>query len=486
MTNFVDTDINSNCFKLEGDYFNQLVLNVRAKQISWNSLNKLNILDNNDIKILKDISLTKNQENGYSRASNVLNNYDLYTKSLINSIIKISNLNLKSLKDDENLIEILKILLTIFYDCLIYIKNFDLKILTNYCSIDKILNIFNNFLLFENDNLINILSIYFLTYFSTSDNENDLFKLNYSIYSKIIPNLINLIEIKYLKSSSINFQFIGLQYLKEILSIKNYRNYYSNNFDNLIQLINILSNNKIELQMKYLSIYCLWILTFDYKINKKLISSNSFDLINLILNISNDAIKEKVVRLSINILINLIETFENNNDDISIILKKCLLSNGLLIINNLINRKWSDEELKLDLTKILDYFTSSIKLLTNFDEYENELLNKKLIWSPCHKNPEFWVDNIDKFKQNNWKLIKSNLINLLDFNDNSINENQLYLNQAIVCYDLSMIIKVDPDVIKIINDLGIKTKIMTLMNSPNPNVKFEALKTTQLLVANSL
>lgn len=153
----------------------------------------------------------------------------------------------------------------------------------------------------------------------------------------------------------------------------------------------------------------------------------------------------------------------------------------------MIERKWSDNELKDDLNTLYDLLNDSIKSLTNFDEYENEIKTKHLLWSPCHKNSEFWYDNIDKFKENNWKLLKS-LIALLS-DDNSApdaNVNQLYINQSIICYDLSMLIKVAPEVVKVINSLGTKTKIMTLMNSPNSNVKFEALRTTQLLVANSL
>ena len=107
----------------------------------------------------------------------------------------------------------------------------------------------------------------------------------------------------------------------------------------------------------------------------------------------------------------------------------------------------------------------------------------KLIWSPCHKNLNFWIDNLSKFKENNFKILKKLL--LLIESDTLSNDDK-FQNQSIVCYDISMLIKTDNSMLDKILQLGFKNKIMALMNSPNANVKFEALKTLQLLVSMSL
>jgi V-type H+-transporting ATPase subunit H len=471
-------------FRLEGDYITNTLNNIRTRPVSWTAFVKANYLNENNSETLKTLTNMNNQDDPKTRGNAIGQHTDIYSKVLVSSIESLVNNN-----NNSNDYDLIKIILTIIYDGIGYIKTddftktltyeiFQLNNTTAYDPFVKLLNSNKN--LNNDDNIIiSILSAYIITSFLTT---TTTLHIDNSTNDK--TNLIlDYVQKNLITSNDTQFQFIGLQILKEILSIKKFRNLYikQNLNDSNIELLSltkILLNKSIELQMKYLTIYCLWTLTFDLKITSLIINDSKFsEIIPCLFNYANDAVKEKVVRLSISILINILNNSSNN----LLVIKKYLLSNGLTIIKNLIDRKWSDNDLKEDLNNIFEILNDSIKSLTTFDEYENEVRTKHLIWSPCHKNQEFWFDNIDKFKENNWKLVKS-IINLL--NDDSVSDNQLYLNQSIICYDLSMLIKVSPEIIKVISNLGTKTKIMTLMNSPNANVKFEALRTTQLLVAN--
>lgn len=478
-------------FRLEGDYITQLLTNIRTRSISWTSFQKAGFITEENVTVLKAITSVNDQEDPASRVEVILKDLPLYSKTLFNSISQLLSPSTSKVVNYD----LLKILLVIFYDGLTFIDNSTFENTMTYQifkiskSQDDPFKTFSTILTAStsatdetNDSpyIVSILSAHILTFLTTSKPDSKA--------AKFIPSLLSYIQSNLMSTNSSHSQFLGVQLLKEILSIKSFRDIYTSSSSSstyISSLVSAMLNKNIELQMKYLSIYCLWTLTFVPSVSKLLSTSPQYaEIIPAMFKFANDAVKEKVVRLSISILINFLNTSSHSSSDKNEIIKKFLLANGLTIVKNLIERKWSDDELKEDLNTLYDLLNDSIKSLTNFDEYQNEIQTKHLIWSPCHKNSEFWYDNIDKFKENNWKLLKSLITLLSDDTNNSAD--QLYLNQSIICYDLAMIIKVAPEVVKVINNLGTKTKIMTLMNSPNSNVKFEALRTTQLLVANSL
>lgn len=328
-------------------------------------------------------------------------------------------------------------------------ESLDLNVLTGLCHLIK------------NNNDSNLLAIYLLTLIIV-DNKVD-------VSSDIIDVALDGIH------SNINgeTQSINLHLLKELVYSKSIRLAYLNKFGSE-EIISIFISNisSLNLQMKYTLIFIIWSFSFNTKFSNLEISK----LIPILFAVAKDGVKEKVIRLSISTLINLAK-----NESI---LKKYLLCNGVPILKSLSERKWSDDELKMDLDTLRVKLEESVTSLTTWDEYSDELRSGQFQWSPTHKSDEFWLDNNDKFKENGWKNVKD-MVKLLEKND-TIDENQLYLNQAIVCFDLAKLINLLPEIIIILTKIGAKTKIMTLMNSPNPNVKYEALKTTQLLVSKSI
>ncbi|GME85258.1 unnamed protein product [Ambrosiozyma monospora] len=328
-------------------------------------------------------------------------------------------------------------------------------------------------LLGSDDEVIRYLSAYILTILLTNDKDS------HKNYDALLLSLFDLLSVDLLSNSEVSVQYIGIQLLKELLTIKEYRTLYweyeAKYFPNLLK---VFKDFKGELQMKYQTILAVWLLTFSKKSITD-INNKYPELIGALYKVAKDAVKEKIVRLAIGALVNLLNIDSNKE----LVVKQYLLCNGLETTKQLIDRKWADEELKSDLNILLETLNEAVSILTTFDEYENELKTKKLVWSPPHKSDEFWYENLDRFKENNWKLLKE-LVSLLDLP--VIDQEQSYQNEAIVCFDVSQLIKVAPESAKALNKIGGKARIMSLMTSPNSNVKFEALRTTQQLVAHTL
>lgn len=473
-------------FALEGEYIIPILNNIRTRPISWTSFTKAGYMTPENASALKDLTSLHHQEESKIRGKAIAANPQLYARVLIESLDRL--VGSKGLKVDSET-DLFSILLTILYDGVSTpaAAPFNAALINSYKEkslsiletlLDKFEVDFDN----EENQIIAIITAYLLTNIITTS----WTEFEPTVSVPLVEKLFSFVHNKLIvdNNDKVQLKFIALQLLKELISVKEFKIVYikSSEFaQRYASVLELLKNNgKLDLQMRYLTIYYLWVLTFEEEPVKLLLETPAHaTIIPVLFQIANDAVKEKVVRLSIAVLLNILRATSNS----SLVVKKYLLLNGLNIVQNLMARKWSDDDLRADLDDLHATLSDSVKSLTTFDEYENELSTKVLHWSPCHKDQEFWLDNIDKFKENSWKILRQ-LIELLTTDPGS--EKQLYLNQAVVCHDIAMIMKLAPEVSKVLASTGAKTKIMTLMNSPDSNVKFEALRTTQLLVANLL
>jgi V-type H+-transporting ATPase subunit H len=46
----------------------------------------------------------------------------------------------------------------------------------------------------------------------------------------------------------------------------------------------------------------------------------------------------------------------------------------------------------------------NIKTLSSFDKYKQEVSSGKLEWTPVHKDPAFWRENVSKFEDNDFQV----------------------------------------------------------------------------------
>lgn len=59
------------------------------------------------------------------------------------------------------------------------------------------------------------------------------------------------------------------------------------------------------------------------------------------------------------------------------------------------------------LNQLEDGLKDNIKKLSSFDKYKQEVLLGHLDWSPMHKDPVFWRENINNFEENDFQVLLS-------------------------------------------------------------------------------
>lgn len=448
-------------FKLEGENINDILINARSRTIAWGACAKANYLSASEAECFKKVS---DYGDVKGRVALILKNPDVYAKNIASLLTKDTQSDIIRFVL-VSMIDTLVLKGTEFAKSVLALSHLDTSL--PYEPLVKLLG--------SKDEGIRLCAAYVLTLLLTDEaaakqgNEKHIGPLYVYIASKL------------LSSGSMDYKFAGVQLLKELLQVKEYREIYWSQQKILFPpLFKILVEREGELQMKYYTALSVWLLTF---IEQAVIDLNEDypSIIEVLYSISKDAVKEKIVRLAIDSLLNLL----NLSDPVKKeqVVKHYLLASGLEITKQLLERKWADSELKDDLNTMLEILNEAVTTLTTFDEYTNELNTKTFVWSPSHKSEEFWYENIDEFKKNDWKLLK-HIVALLSEKTDDLK--RLYQNQTIVCSDIGQMIKQAPETARALDKIGGKAIIMNLMNSPNSNVKYEALRTTQQLVALSL
>lgn len=229
----------------------------------------------------------------------------------------------------------------------------------------------------------------------------------------------------------------------------------------LVPLISPASTQQ-SMQLLYETCLCVWLLSYYEPAIEYLATTRTLPRLTEVVKSST---KEKVVRVVVLTLRNLLPkgTFGAQMVDL-----------GLpQIVQSLRVQAWSDEDLLEALNQLEEGLRANIKLLSSFDKYKQEVLLGHLDWSPMHKDPLFWRDNITNFEENDFQILRV-LITILD---TSSDPRAL----AVSCFDLSQFIQYHPAGRIIVNDLKAKERVMKLMNHENAEVTKNALLCIQRL-----
>ncbi|GMI78935.1 hypothetical protein like AT3G42050 [Hibiscus trionum] len=217
-----------------------------------------------------------------------------------------------------------------------------------------------------------------------------------------------------------------------------------------------------SIQLLYETCLCVWLLSYYEPAIEYLATSRALPRL---VDVVRSSTKEKVVRV-------IVLTFRN------------LLSKGTFgaqmvdlglphIVQSLKAQAWSDEDLLETLNQLEDGMKDNIKKLSSFDKYKQEVLLGHLDWSPMHKDPQFWRDNITCFEENDFQILRV----LITIMDSSTDPRAL----AVACFDLSQFIQHHPAGRVIVNDLKAKERVMKLMNHESAEVTKNALLCIQRL-----
>jgi len=277
----------------------------------------------------------------------------------------------------------------------------------------------------------------------------------------LLQTINNLIQ-----GSSINGRDVGVQALEALLPRPEVRNAVWKMPPLISGLVSILKGSPGP-QMTYQVAFCLWLLTFEANVAQEI--NKKYDIIPILTDAAQSAVKEKVVRVIIATFRNLVSTAPDAN------LPAMLVAKLLPFVNNLSTRKWSDEDIVEDVQYLKDELTANFRSLTTYDEYASELQSGHLSWSPVHDSDDFWRENAIKLNERDYEQLKV-LINLL-------NNARDPIVLAVAAHDLGQYVKHYDRGKKVIADLGAKTRVMELMGHDDPDVRYQALISVQRLIS---
>lgn len=287
---------------------------------------------------------------------------------------------------------------------------------------------------------------------------------------KSLSKLLEYIA-KLVNSDNATLQDLGVQQLSTLLQTKQYRSEFWSVHSLFIESINKLvkSPSAGGLQVQYYALLVIWLSSFDPSIAQSIVVD--YDTVDVVLNAAKTAVKEKIARVSVATLLNLVKLAPK------VAPTSIIAHRGLATITALADRKWNDEELKEDVEELRNSLTSSFNDMSTFDVYLNELETKHLLWSPPHRSAAFWKANVAEFHNDNFKVFRKLIRLLLSSGEND------YLTQAVACNDIAAIVAEDPEATSVLQEEHAKSYVMNLMDSPDPEVRYEALKATQAFIA---
>nr|CAD7398786.1 unnamed protein product [Timema cristinae] len=190
--------------------------------------------------------------------------------------------------------------------------------------------------------------------------------------------------------------------------------------DGISTLLAVLSS-RVNFQIQYQLIFCLWVLTFNPLLAEKM---NKFNVIPIMADILSDSVKEKLANALVVLsstaedgaievrISNLIEKPEDSqvSKEHCIAMVQCKVLKQLNILEQ---RKLDDEDIVEDIDFLNERLQASVQDLSSFDEYSTEVKSGRLEWSPVHKSAKFWRENAPRLNEKNYELLRI-LIHLLD------------------------------------------------------------------------
>ncbi|CDU20422.1 hypothetical protein YYC_01209 [Plasmodium yoelii 17X] len=261
------------------------------------------------------------------------------------------------------------------------------------------------------------------------------------------------------------------EYRKDIYELEQFLTILNKNLD--------IANNNANKQYK--SVFCVWLLTFKDFFIKKLYKNN---IISVIINLFKKCRVEKILRVSLNIIKNIIHM----DDCFEIIVD----NNIIQTLTVLQYDKWRDNDIYDTIVQLLHKLDQRVKNYSNFERYCHELSNGKLKWSILHTE-KFWLENVMQFEKDEFKSIQQ-LADIIKKYAHSIlqkpqsNETKEEIDNvtaAVACFDIGEFARLYPNGKKICQKFKIKENVMLLIATKDRDIAREALLCAQKIMLNN-
>lgn len=274
-----------------------------------------------------------------------------------------------------------------------------------------------------------------------------------------------------IERSSAAERMIGLQALHQLLTVNDYKVifWHQQGVQTLQHLIVAPKpDGPKHLQQLYYAVKCLWLMSYHEEIRLTLTDPV---LITNMVEILKTVGKDKVLRLTLGTLRNVMDVGKNAEQMISVDIVRQLNLFG--------SRRWADEDVDADLAKLAAFLESKVDALTSFDVYKYELLGHTLNWnSPIHRSERFWRTNINRFDDDDYAPLRQ-LRAILTSQEISSEKPSVL---AVACWDAGEIIRQHPQRKFVLQQVDLKTPLMTHLRHPSEEVKKEALLALQKIM----
>jgi len=243
--------------------------------------------------------------------------------------------------------------------------------------------------------------------------------------------------------------------------------YQEGGLDCLNHLMRVQNQNY---QLLYQAVYCCWLVSYNKQIAANF-SSNQSTIIHKLVEIVRTTSKEKVMRMAIATLRNIVDKAPGNNEQM-------IETNLVKEVEKLLQKKWADEDITADLEVLNDSLQKNMAELSSFDKYKQELYSGELEWSPVHRSEKFWRENSHHFEENHNRPLTV-LVGLLKSSDSSA------IVLAIACNDIGEFVRFHPRGRLLIQNTGCKEHIMNLMYHTDAEVQKQSLLCLQKLMVHN-
>ncbi|GLC58327.1 hypothetical protein PLESTB_001347000 [Pleodorina starrii] len=218
-------------------------------------------------------------------------------------------------------------------------------------------------------------------------------------------------------------------------------------------------------QLLYETCLCVWQMTY---LRAAAEAMSQAGLIKLLVEVCRLAQKEKVFRMALASLRNLL-TYEDLG------LASDMVEAGLnkvVIVRQL--QSWGDDDVVEMLGFVDEKLKEGIIILSNFEKYKKEVMSGQLDWSPMHSSDLFWRENVEKFEERDFQVLRV-LLKIIETNRD-------VKTLAVGCHDLGQFIVNHPQGRYIVNDLRGKELVMRLLTHSDAEVQKQALLCVQKLM----
>lgn len=421
----------------------QQASDIRAQKINWQSYNQSQMISNEDYNCITTLDSDRKasylKDNQYQSAKTFLNLLSHVSKdtTIQYLLVMIDDL----LSEDRSRVEI-------FLDYAAKRKE------TVWGPFISLLNRSDGFIVHMASRIIAKLACW---------GQDQMPKSDLNFYLQWLKDQLTVSDNEYIQS-------VG-RCLQMMLRVDEYRFAFVT-VDGISTLISILGS-RVNFQVQYQLVFCLWVLTFNPLLAEKM---NKFNVIPILADILSDCAKEKVTRIILAVLRNLIEKPEDAqvSKEHCIAMVQCKVLKQLSILEQ---RRFDDEDITADVDFLTERLQTSVQDLSSFDEYSTEIKSGRLEWSPVHKSAKFWRENAQRLNEKNYELLRI-LIHLLDTSRDT-------LVLSVASFDIGEYVRHYPRGKHVIEQLNGKQLVMQLLGHDDPNVRYEALLAVQKLMVHN-